>query len=162
MEDDPDMWPYHRSQPREDGPALRPGDRVYVAARFERQLEARALAAELTRAGYTVRARWLGAEGSALVDPQTARLWAQRDLNDVDYASVYLLLSDEVLGRGGKDFEGGYAFARGKRLVVVGPPAHVFHHLPGVRHVRDLSTFRFLYLNGEKIDECDTQTPSAC
>ena len=155
MEDDPDMWPYHRSEaPRDvDGLTLRPGDRVYVAARFERQAEARALAYELIANGYPVTARWLNAPGLALGDLARERLWAQADLADLDAADVYLLLSDEVPGRGGKDFEGGYAYARGKRLVVVGPRAHIFHALPGVHWVQDLPTFRFLYLNGEKIDE---------
>lgn len=155
MEDDPDLWPYHRmDSPRGSvGPALRPGDTVYVAARFERQAEARLVVAELIRAGFKTRCRWVDAPALAMGVPELERLWAERDLNDLDVADVYLLLSDEVLGRGGKDFEGGYAFARGMRLVVVGPPAHVFHHLPGVRRVKDLMTFRFLYLNGEKIDE---------
>lgn len=140
-------------------PALRPGDVVYVAARFERQDEARVVADQLEANGYSTRCRWIYAAGTAMVDPALARLWAQRDLNDLDAADVYLLLSDDVLGRGGKDFEGGYAFARRKRLVVVGPPAHVFHHLPGVCHVKDLPTFRFLYLNGEKIDPTPEEQP---
>jgi nucleoside 2-deoxyribosyltransferase len=133
--------------------ALQSGDKVYVAARFERQAEARDLAHALIANGFSVTSRWLTAPGLALGDPCLSELWGRRDLNDVDACDVYLLLSDEVLGRGGKDFEGGYAFARGKRLVVVGPRAHVFHFLPGVRHVRDIPTLRFLYLNGEKIDE---------
>lgn len=134
-------------------PALRPGDTVYVAARFERQDEARTVAHQLAANGYKVRCRWVTSPGLKLGDQREAELWARMDLNDLDAADVYLLLSDDVLGRGGKDFEGGYAFARSKRLVVVGPKAHVFHYLPGVRWVRDLTTFRFLYLNGEKIDE---------
>ena len=133
--------------------ALRPNDVIYVAARFERQAEARALAEELRRAGYLTRCRWLYATGPALGNAETSELQARSDLNDLDGADVYLLLSDEVLGRGGKDFEGGYAFARGKRLVVVGPRAHVFHYLPGVHWLRDVATLRFLYMNGEKIDE---------
>jgi hypothetical protein len=133
--------------------ALRLGDTVYVAARFERQEEARIVAQQLEANGYHHRCRWLYARGSALIDPQVSELWARLDLNDIDACDVYLLLSDEVLGRGGKDFEGGYAFAKRKRLVVVGPRAHVFHYLPGVRYIKDLPTFRFLYLNGEKIDD---------
>lgn len=140
-------------QPDPTGPALRPGDTIYVAARFERQDEARWLAHQLMANGYKTRCRWVNAKGLAMGSPELSTLWARMDLNDLDAADVYLLLSDEVLGRGGKDFEGGYAYARGKRLVVVGPPVHVFHYLPSVRHVKDLATFRFLYLNGEKIDE---------
>jgi hypothetical protein len=134
---------------------LHPGDNIYVAARFERQAEALALRAELERAGYVVTSRWLAAEGLAYGNVALSKRWAQTDLVDLDAADVYLLLSDTVLGRGGKDFEGGYAFARGKRLVVVGPPAHIFHFLPGVRRIPTLEEFRFLYLNGEKIDSME-------
>jgi hypothetical protein len=134
---------------------LHPGDKIYVAARFERQAEARSLAIELVRAGYTVTSWWLHAPSLAIGNPVVSERQAKDDLNDLDGADVYLLLSDDVLGRGGKDFEGGYAFARGKRCIVVGPPAHIFHFLPGVRRIPTLEEFRFLYLNGEKIDSME-------
>lgn len=134
-------------------PGLRPGDRVYLAARFERQAEARALADELCAQGYSVTSSWLGADGLAMGDARKSEVWAARDLFDVRQADAYVLLSDAELGRGGKDFEGGYAYALGKRVVVVGPPAHVFHFLPDVFRVRDLPTFRYLFLDGEKIDD---------
>lgn len=138
-------------QPRPRG--LHPGDQVYLAGRFERQAELRRLANELVAHGHPVTSAWLGAERLSLGDLERCNRWAQRDLFDVRRADVYLLVSDDVLGRGGKDFEGGYAYAIGKRCVIVGPPAHVFHFLPDVVRVRDWAELRFLYLNGEKIDD---------
>lgn len=152
------LYLYHRScyvgryrLPR----GLYPGDKVYVAARFERQAEARDLAQELVDHGYRVTSRWLFVDGLKMGTDQAAT-WAQKDLEDLDAADAVVALSDEVPGRGGKDFELGYAYARGKRCVVVGPPMHVFHHLPHVVRVTDLMMFRVLYLGGEKIDEVVT------
>lgn len=138
---------------------LYPGDKIYIAARFERREEVLALWVELERAGYVVTGTWPKAEGLAFGDAAMSEHWAKQDLSDLDRANIYLLLSDDVLGRGGKDFEGGYAFARGKRLIVVGPPAHVFHFLPEVRRFLTLGEFRFLYLNGEKIDPMPEEQP---
>jgi hypothetical protein len=136
---------------------LAPGDKIYVAARFERQAEARGVAQELEEHGYTVTSRWLAAEGLMVGDPIKAAAWAEKDLYDLLCADVYLLLSDNVPSRGGKDFEGGVAWARGLKLIIVGPPNHVFHYLANelgrVTRVRDLAEFRFLFLDGEKIDD---------
>jgi len=131
---------------------LRPGDSIYIAARFERQTEARSLAHELMKHGYKITSRWLCSTGLASNNPASARMWARMDLVDVSHADVYLLLSDDVLGRGGKDFEGGYAYARGKRVVVVGPPAHVFHWLPNVTRIDSVEDLRVRCLGGERID----------
>jgi hypothetical protein len=139
------------------GEALRPGDRIYVAARFERQAEARALADELVAAGYKVTARWLLAPGLQMGNPAGCEEWAMRDLEDVLRANVYLLLSDLVPGRGGKDFEGGAAWQAKNRIVVVGPPAHVFHYLPSVHRFDDLAELRARYL-GKKMQLSDRKS----
>jgi hypothetical protein len=128
---------------------LYPGDRIYVAARYERKAEALALADELVAAGFKVTSRWLLSPGLQLGDPKGCEEWSVRDLEDVDRAHVYMLLSDEVLGRGGKDFEGGYAYAKNLRIIVVGQPAHVFHFLPGVQRI-EMEAFRARYLAKKK------------
>jgi hypothetical protein len=117
------------------------GTRFYVAARFERQAEARELADELVLSGFRVTSRWLHAPGISLDDPAAARLWAERDLEDLFRADVYLLLSDDIPGRGGKDFEGGVAYAFRRRIIVVGPPAHVFHYLSNVERLPSVEAF---------------------
>jgi hypothetical protein len=127
------------------GDALRPGDRIYVAARFERQAEARQLAEELVAAGYVVTSRWLTVAGEAVPSNATER--AEDDLDDLFGANVYMLLSDDVPGRGGKDFEAGVAWANTKRIVVVGPPAHIFHFLHSVHRLRDVAELRAKYLD---------------
>lgn len=145
--------PGYYKKPDDSRHRLQPGDKVYLAARFKRQAEMRALADEFVAAGFQVTSTWLGAEGLSLGDPAKAAIWADRDLFDIRAADAYVLISDEVLGHGGKDFEGGYAYALGKRVVVVGPRAHVFHHLAHVHHIQSVAELRFLYLNGEKIDD---------
>lgn len=134
---------------------MKVGDRVYVAARFERAEEAEALARELERAGYIVTSQWHHDESTLALGRTFAegRAAAEKDLTDLARADALILLTDDVPGRGGKDFEAGYARALRKEIVVVGPRCHVFHYLPDVRHVDDVRTFRMLYLNGEKIDE---------
>lgn len=128
--------------------ALLPGDRIYIAARFERQAEARAVADELVTAGYKVTSRWLLIPDLAV--PENAAERAHMDMQDLTRSEVYLLLSDDVLGRGGKDFEGGVAWAWRRRVVVVGPRAHVFHYLPEIHHLRDLGELRARYLSKKK------------
>jgi hypothetical protein len=118
-------------------PVLFPGDRVYIAARFERQAEASAFADELVKAGLRVTSRWLLIPDLAV--PENAPERARMDLDDLRRADAYVLLSDDVPGRGGKDFEAGFAYATAMCVIVVGPPVHVFHFLPGVRRFRDLA-----------------------
>ena len=134
---------------------LYPGDKVYVAARWEQKIEARAFAAELMRAGYVVTSRWVWSEerDPAHENPNEAVRWADSDLQDIRMSDVFLLLSDGELGRGGKDFELGYAYALGKRSAVIGPPTHVFAAgLSDVRRYEDKAAFRCIYLDAEKID----------
>lgn len=107
--------------------------KVYVAARFERLLEARGAAVELEAAGHEVVARWLAqdpGEGYA-----AGADVAERDLEDIAGADAVVVLTEDpdgLLVRGGHHVETGYALGLDKCVVVAGPRVNVFHWLPRV------------------------------
>lgn len=105
-------------------------DRIYLAARFERQAEMRERAAELRALGFTVTSRWITEERT------DDNLGAISCLNDVIGSDAICLFTDpysetRVTG-GGKDVEFGVAIAARLDLFVVGPRRNVFQHLEGV------------------------------
>jgi len=112
---------------------------LYLAARFERQPELRVYAARLRAAGHVVTSRWLEQDGPAV--PTDAAVRAAQDLVDIEYAWWFVLFTDELLGRGGKDFEMGWALHHGLHLRLVGPRVHVFHHLPAVVQYETVDEF---------------------
>lgn len=105
--------------------------RVYIAAPWPLKRAAGVLAAELTRAGLIMTARWIGKPDDT---PNTAAE-ARIDLEDIDDADVVVLMNPagwEDIGTGGRHFESGYAIAKGKRFFVLGVRSNVFHHLEQV------------------------------
>lgn len=68
-------------------------------------------------------------------DESVARFAAERNVTDIESCDVFAVLTTGSLSRGGRHFETGYAFARGKRVVMVGGAEHAFHHLPGLEMV---------------------------
>jgi nucleoside 2-deoxyribosyltransferase len=58
-----------------------------------------------------------------------ARAAADRNLHDIDASDIFILLTTGMAARGGRHFETGYAFARGKPIVILGPVEHAFQHL---------------------------------
>jgi hypothetical protein len=104
---------------------------LYLAARFERQDELRGYAARLRAAGHVVTSRWLDVTGKPPVPTDSAEC-ARVDLDDILAARWFVLFTDDEPGRGGKDFETGWALALGVSVRIVGPRVHVFHYLPAI------------------------------
>ena len=104
---------------------------IYLAARFERQAELRVYRDRLRAAGHVLTSRWLDVTGKPPVPTDSAE-YAQVDLDDIAHARWFVLFTDDVPGRGGKDFETGWALALGVPVRIVGPRVHVFHYLPAV------------------------------
>ena len=112
---------------------------IYLAARFSRKRELQGYARRLADIGLTVTSRWLGDgahEWTGAPDhliPHVAQAaFAREDLEDIDAAGVFVLFTEPVGQhgtRGGRFVEFGYAKARGKWLVVIGPRENVFCHL---------------------------------
>ena len=114
--------------------------KVYIASRFSRIHEAEhVVRPALEAAGWTVTSRWHREQASQPIDGAMAhhtaeenRFFASRDLEDVDAADALVLLTEEPEScwpRGARFVEYGYALAKGKVLILVGPRENVFHWL---------------------------------
>lgn len=96
---------------------------VYLAARYERRLELVGYAEDLRDLGHVVTSRWLHGN-DALPVPEQVRM----DLEDIDRADAVVSFTESpgIYSRGGRHVEFGYALAKGKRLILVGPPENIF------------------------------------
>ncbi len=98
---------------------------IYIAAPYPLKDEALLLRRRLLVAGFRVVARWLDEQEEN--SNRTARLC----LDDVDGADIVVAMNPPTwanAGTGGRHVELGYALARNKRIVVIGPRTNVFHH----------------------------------
>lgn len=128
-----------------NGTGRAPLARVYLASRFARREELRAIAKELENEGFVVTSRWLDSPTSLAgsdLDPggRGAEL-ALMDLEDLRRSDICVAFTEEAEhprpGRGGRHTELGIAIALGIEVVLVGPREHVFHTLPIIRQFSD-------------------------
>jgi nucleoside 2-deoxyribosyltransferase len=114
---------------------------VYLAGRYARREELRAVASELKTLGFNVTSRWLFVDalipdGLLAAGGRAAEI-ARMDFDDVRAADVCIAFTEPVdgpQGRGGRHIELGIALALGQRVMIVGPREHVFHCLTEVEH----------------------------
>jgi hypothetical protein len=118
--------------------------RIYLAARYSRNAEMRDCARQLEELGYVVTSRWIHKHGGSPEEslgaeelthsPEEGLPFALADLEDIEYADILILFTEENGGgKGGRHTEFGYALARRKRIIIVGPRENVFHTLPGIQ-----------------------------
>lgn len=115
---------------------------VYLAARYARIDEMRSIAESFRGRGIFVTSRWLkeGVDPNHSIRTLSAEYMqtsARHDLEDIDAADYLVLFSedpDEKFVRGGRHVEFGYALAKGKKIIVVGPKENIFHYEPNVLH----------------------------
>jgi nucleoside 2-deoxyribosyltransferase len=107
--------------------------KIYLASRYSRREELAGYAKRLEETGHhVVTARWL--QGLHEADERTAAIelrqrFAYEDLADLDEADVLVAFTEEpykIATRGGRHVELGYALAKGKLVVIVGPVENVF------------------------------------
>ena len=121
--------------------------KIYLCGRFGRRAELAEYAQALAEDGHEITATWL-CETSANdqdLTPQECQGAAKLDTADIDRSDLVLVFSeapDSPYGRGGRHFETGYAYAKGKRIVVVGPLENVFHYADGIRYAPDFEKAR--------------------
>ena len=123
--------------------------KIYLAARYSRRDEMKALATHLRLAGFFITSRWLYEDkplNTHLGDDSPAfyRETAQIDLDDVDKSDALVFFAeDPKVGtpRGGRHVEFGYALAKGERCIVIGGEENIFHYLPNVMHFPTVSAF---------------------
>lgn len=94
--------------------------KIYIAARYDRRYELRDVATQLANSNHEITSRWLdnGEESKSQVDG------ALMDLEDVDRADIIVFYAQQTgsFNKGGERwFEFGYAYAKGKPVIVVLP-----------------------------------------
>lgn len=125
---------------------------IYLAARYSRNPEMREYADELRALGYRVVSRWIHQHGGSLeeslkgpeltADPELGLPFANADLEDIEFADILILFTElNGGGKGGRHTEFGYAVARRKRIIIVGPRENVFHTLPFIQWHPDWDHF---------------------
>jgi nucleoside 2-deoxyribosyltransferase len=100
--------------------------KIYLAARFSRRAEMRAIAADLIAAGHSVTSRWINERKENETRSVT---YAKRDIADINACDAVLVFSDEprtTSSRGGHWVEVGYAHGIGKAICVIGWRENVF------------------------------------
>lgn len=118
---------------------------IYIAARYSRKHEAQHFARMAgVVPGIGVTSRWHmqddaeEGEPNIIRDPAKGRVYAQRDLDDIQAADMLVLFSETMSApRGSRHVEFGYALALGKFLMVIGPRENIFHTLPQILVVQD-------------------------
>jgi len=110
--------------------------KFYIAARGERQQDARDAAARIEiELGHLCTAQWLKVPDIRSHDgkPKILLGEAVRDLEDILISDYVVCLSESSTTptlRGGRHVEFGYALAKGLPLIIIGPRENVFHFLP--------------------------------
>lgn len=110
--------------------------KIYIAGAYKRRLEFLPLKAKLKEAGHIVTSSWLSGFHDNMIESEAAAI----DLEDIESAYAILLVSQngEPTASGGRHFEFGYAYARGKRLLLLGQREGVFHYLPEVHQYNNI------------------------
>lgn len=118
--------------------------KAYLAARYSRRAELCHYRDWLTVAGWEVTSRWLDGQHQAdfpdgdSTDPahtEERAGWASDDLVDIDRAQVVVVFTepaDTDARRGGRHVELGYALAKRKTILTVGPLENIFVCLPAI------------------------------
>lgn len=112
---------------------------VYLAAPWRRRGELVEYAYQARMRGLGVTSKWLYSTLDDQLADAAAKQCARDDLADIDEAHLLVAFTDGEPVRGGYQFETGYAYARGMKIIVVGPREHVFHWLTRVTVVPDWS-----------------------
>lgn len=117
--------------------------RIYLASRYKMKEELRILATQAKEYGIDVTSRWLNENEPAdceLADVQDSTLerYANIDLVDIEMADVFVLFTRspyDLSSRHGRMVEFGFALARLKPILIVGPKENIFCYLRDrVRH----------------------------
>lgn len=120
--------------------------RIYIAAPFELHAAAQELGMWLEEHGHEITSGWHtrpADEGSLDEQPGLA----ESDLADISAAEVIVLINLpgwRYKGTGGRHFETGYAFALGKRIIVLGIRSHLFHYCKSVTVINNHNSLKEL------------------
>lgn len=121
--------------------------KFYLAARYSRRDELREHKLLLEEYGVEITSRWLDEKepldsqmGQHTTDFYIAT--ATIDLEDIDRADAVIFFGEnprEGIVRGGRHFEHGYAYAKGKKMFCIAWKENVFHYLPFMEHFESVN-----------------------
>lgn len=112
--------------------------RIYTAASWAHREEVRKAKRELEEAGFFVGARWVSGHDNFILPHY---VYADEDLNDVQYADIVLVFTAMPSTTGGLHVETGFALALGKTIVIIGERTNLFHYMPQVQCYPTLEAF---------------------
>jgi hypothetical protein len=126
---------------------------IYLAARYNKHPEMQGVRDVLQAMGHTVTSRWIDQHGGDQLESAThaqlnsqseaCAVYGQHDIEDIEAAETVISFTyPDGGGKGGRHIEFGYALAKGKRMILVGPRENIFHTLPEVERFeswRDLA-----------------------
>lgn len=111
--------------------------KVYLAGPSIYQSILRETRDALIREGHIVTSRWLDVKDMGGM----SHLAAQIDIDDIDAADVFVVFTLRPQHKnptGGHHWETGYAYAKGKPIIVVGELTSIFQTLPSIRRAMSL------------------------
>lgn len=104
---------------------------AYVSSRFGNRDIVRAFSLKLATLSIPFHCIQTWTECGDVTPDRSETCLAERDLFEIDSAPNFIQLTQHCeVSRGGMHVELGYALARGKRIVIVGPRVTIFHHMP--------------------------------
>jgi nucleoside 2-deoxyribosyltransferase len=99
--------------------------RLYIASRFKNKEMIRGLVRALPTNRYEVVSTWHDLEDSADGSRIEA---ARRDISELDQCDAVLVITQFCESvPGGMHFEAGYAYAKGKKIYLLGPTVNIFY-----------------------------------
>jgi nucleoside 2-deoxyribosyltransferase len=106
--------------------------KIYVASFFDTRERLLPIVEQIKAIGHSVTSSWLKepkASTYANVTDGYRLACAIQDMTDIREASLVIIDTNDLSPRGGREFEMGYAIARGIPCMIVGPNRTVFHRL---------------------------------
>lgn len=113
--------------------------KIYTAAKYGRMGEMKRFGEIIRAAGHETTARWVDGAEETLEEKAEGALMDVADVQRADVLFFFAQPKGSLNTGGGRHFEFGYAFAQGKRCIVIGEHETIFCHLPGVVVVHTLS-----------------------
>lgn len=105
--------------------------KCYIAASWQNRFRLRETRKRLADLNIRVTSQWIDFDrgygtGEGMTHAEDLQE-ANRDYHDIDTADFLIIDTTDTNSRGGRDWEGGYATGRGKRVIRVGPVITPFH-----------------------------------
>jgi nucleoside 2-deoxyribosyltransferase len=116
--------------------------KVFIAGWFDARPIMNELASILESEGFVISSRWIQTAKDVPdfygLHDSTLKRAAYKDIEDIDASDLVILVNPKRHhghGRGGRHWEMGYAYAKGKPIIIVGEPENIYHFLDDVTKI---------------------------